>query len=84
MLDLGWTRPDENVVSMDLVKLNEPLGQNCWLTRERFFLAEVDTERRMRQSRGRIFGYLVNWDSVEYFSLSYANLEHLFVQCDSK
>lgn len=47
-------------MSMDLAKLEELLDQNLLLTRERIFLADVDTERRMRQSRARRYGYFVN------------------------
>lgn len=65
LIDLGWTWPDEDVVSMELAKLDEPLEKNWLLTRECVFLADVDTELRMRQSRGRRFGYFVNLESVE-------------------
>lgn len=60
VFDVGWTRPDEDPVPMELVKLDEPFEQNWWLTRERVFLDDVDTERRMRLNRGRRYGYFVN------------------------
>lgn len=47
VFDLGWTRPNEDVVSMDLVKLDEPWDQNWWSTRERVFVDDVDTERHL-------------------------------------
>lgn len=56
--------------------------QYWWLTFEHMFLADLDTERRMRKSLTRWLGYLVNWESVVYFSLSHPYRDELFGQCD--
>lgn len=37
----------------------------------------------MRQIRGRLLGYFANWESAEFFSLTYADREHVFVLCDT-